>query len=118
MSEPIIWNIEQGLTYIREIEQQSFDLHYNLSLGGGVMVRGQSSHDLDIICTPANGTFDADANTYNNFITWLGTLARAEGSPLEVGWWNGTTKKACFNDRYGRKIDWFVGFNAVVHENL
>lgn len=51
---PIIkqWTLEEGANYIAQFQKKARELDYNLALGGGVLDRGFSFNDLDILCIP------------------------------------------------------------------
>lgn len=56
-----IWKIEDALTLIREVEP-GLKEHYNCFLGlcGGVLRKGHSTKDLDLILIPMNGDHKPD----------------------------------------------------------
>lgn len=107
------WTLEQGVEFIRKYQSQSFEKHYNLSLGGGVLNRGWSKHDLDIVAVPANG-YGKSFDEYRVFIYWLmALLAREYKSPaMYLAGWNCTTNKLTVILPDGRKTDWFIVYDA------
>lgn len=114
------WTIEEGLALVRKHQQAAFERGYNLSLGGGVLNTGESEHDLDIVCAPANGQASTTRDTYANFIAWLRSIngpsrdnKQGVATPASGGWWNHTMRKYAFSDEHGRKIDWFVVYDAT-----
>jgi hypothetical protein len=104
------WTLPEAIDYIRKHADKAFELHYNLALSGSVLLKGESDHDLDIVCVPANwnGPEDDSATfkNYNIFMAWLRELG---GAGTKSGLWNGTMTKVAFTD-HGRKVDFFVVF--------
>lgn len=104
------WTLPEALDYIRRHADKAFELRYNLALSGSVLLRGESDHDLDIVCVPANwsgpGDDSATIENYHRFLAWLNELG---GTATQAGEWNGTMEKVTFTD-HGRKIDFFVVF--------
>jgi len=54
MSEemPIIWTIGEGIAYVRKLEDHLHDKGFHAALSGGVLWKGSSTKDLDIILYP------------------------------------------------------------------
>lgn len=102
----VLWSLDDALRYIRERQTAAFQHHYNLSLGGGILDRGFSDHDLDIVATPANG-LTATMDNYLDFVLWMN---RVNLSKVSEGGWNQTMRKHEYRDERNRKIDWFVVF--------
>lgn len=46
-----MWTLEAGLALVRTLEK-ALAPNYHAALGGGVLHRGESNHDLDIIILP------------------------------------------------------------------
>jgi hypothetical protein len=46
------WSLEQALTLIRTVQPFAQHAGYHLALAGGVLNRGSSHHDLDIVVMP------------------------------------------------------------------
>lgn len=46
------WTMEEALTLIRELEPKMSAAGWHVALGGGVLLRGQSEHDLDLVFFP------------------------------------------------------------------
>lgn len=42
------WTLEKSLVVVREIALPAFDAGYNVTLGGGVLLHGESTRDLDL----------------------------------------------------------------------
>ncbi len=47
-----MWTLESARTFIAQISAQATSAGWNLSLCGGVLNRGYSHHDLDLVATP------------------------------------------------------------------
>lgn len=48
------WDLEQGITVARRIEEALIPLGYHCALGGSVLHKGSSDKDLDIFIYPHN----------------------------------------------------------------
>jgi len=46
------WTLDQGIEMVRQIERALASCGWHAALGGGVLHRGQSDHDLDVIVFP------------------------------------------------------------------
>lgn len=53
MREPL-WKLEEAVTFFRALWEALMPVGFYVGLTGGVLVKGQSSHDLDIIIYPAS----------------------------------------------------------------
>lgn len=49
------WDLALGLQIVRKIERIAALHGAHVALGGGVMKRGRSTHDLDVVLFPHNG---------------------------------------------------------------
>jgi len=50
--KPIIWTIEEGISFVRKLEDHLRDKGFHVALSGGVLWRGSSTKDLDVILYP------------------------------------------------------------------
>jgi hypothetical protein len=48
----MMWTVETGAKFIQEIHPIAFVCGWNLHLGGGVLTRGFSDSDLDVLALP------------------------------------------------------------------
>ncbi len=109
------WTLEEALNFIRPIEQQVFDLKYNIALTGGVLKNGRSNHDLDLMCIPANFSQEKESATllnYTRFCLWIISHFKDIIESYEIGQWNAITTKLAIYTKDGRKIDWFIVYGA------
>lgn len=98
------WTFSEAISYIRDRQTGAFQHHYNLCLGGGILDRGFSDHDVDIIAVPANG-HTATMDNYLDFVLWMNTVNLVK---VSEGGWNQLMRKHEYRDAANRKIDWFV----------
>ncbi len=49
LPKPAMWTLEEGLAFIRDLQPKAWANGYHLALAGGVLNRGESFKDLDII---------------------------------------------------------------------
>lgn len=54
-----LWTLVEAATLASEVGPLVRELDYHLCLGGGVLLNGQSEHDLDLWFIPLNG-YDSD----------------------------------------------------------
>jgi hypothetical protein len=95
-----MWTLEEGLEVVRLLQPGAAERGFNLSLGGGVLNKGTSLHDLDIVAAPAK---DAKPDV-NTFLLWL-----SEGLAIgKLRPWNSAMLVVTFMDDRGRKIDFFI----------
>ncbi len=47
----MLWTLEKGLELVRSLER-ALAPHYHAALAGGVLMRGESKHDLDVVVYP------------------------------------------------------------------
>lgn len=50
--KPIVWTLEEGLGFVRKLEDHLHDQGFHAALSGGVLWKGSSTKDLDIILYP------------------------------------------------------------------
>lgn len=120
-SDKPLWTLAEAVELLRELRPRFFDLGFNCDLGGSMLLKGHSDHDVDFVITPANvpkepqvgAPFDThDRAHYIDLIAWLA------GHPslryVKCGWWNKAMRKVEMRDANNRKIDFFIvtAFNA------
>jgi hypothetical protein len=66
MSKPIRWTLEQGVEFIRKLEPVVESLGYHVGLTGGVLYRGNSTKDLDVIVYISKTTVGGSPNAVLN----------------------------------------------------
>lgn len=106
------WTLESGVEFIRRYQDLAVGHGYNLSLGGGVLNKGGSDHDLDIVCVPRKDR----CPSMSHFADGMRDSIERGAELLSFTWarqWNQCTTvfKSKLSD--GRSIDWFVVKLAV-----
>lgn len=102
------WTLEQALGLIRELQPVMRDLHYHITLGGGVLNTGQSEKDLDLFFHPLNG-YEKDSHTVLlSLMSMLGPYRAIRDSPdyghTALFWY----EEAVMFDYLGKRIDAFI----------
>lgn len=54
----VIWTIEQGVDFIRKWEPEAAKLGFHLGIMGGVLMKGYSEKDLDVLVCPLKTEFE------------------------------------------------------------
>ena len=100
------WTLEEGLELIRTIQTKALHKGYHLALGGGVLNRGWSLNDLDIIALPMDGKHPVKPWVLANILQpYLGTPKDPNvGGPSVNG-----NRVFSFNTADGRKVDLLLG---------
>lgn len=105
-----------ALFFVRSRQAEAFKHGYNLSLGGGVLNRGESAHDLDIVAVPAKGSESTAKETFYNFLHWMKSVngpSLLEPRDQSSGrFWNNATRRFLFEYTDGRKVEWFVVYDC------
>jgi hypothetical protein len=52
----IIWTIGQAIALVRDLEPHLAEVGWHVALAGGVLLRGESAHDLDLVVYPHDST--------------------------------------------------------------
>jgi hypothetical protein len=97
------WTLWQGLEFIRKYQDYALHNGFNLSLGGGVLNKGESWHDLDVVIAPARGCTGENITTFLNWFMHDAGLREEKRSR-----WNLFMTLIATKDRELRKIDLFV----------
>lgn len=75
--KPVMWTLEDGLTLLRALQDDSRDYGYHLCIGGGVVNAGHSRKDLDLYFIP----LDNGGTNVEGLRSWLGRKL-GEGSAI------------------------------------
>lgn len=78
-----VWTIETGINFVRSLQDVSRKYGYHVALGGGVLNRGYSEHDLDVYFLPMGG-FDI-AKSDRNPQGLIALLSETLGNPQLLG---------------------------------
>lgn len=67
-----MWTLEEGLGFVRQIQDASRLFGYHVTLGGGVLNTGSSEHDLDVYMLPMGGfNIDKTKSDPKAMIKWM-----------------------------------------------
>lgn len=102
----LMWDLDEALPIIRELQGEIRPLGYHLTLGGGVLNKGHSYKDLDIYIIPLVGETA-------KIIDLMNLLAHKFGEPEEIGSGGASYEPDvyAYKQQYGtkdRRIDIFV----------
>lgn len=110
------WTLPDALFFVRSRQAEAFKHGYNLSLGGGVLNKGESAHDLDIVAVPVKGREGTTRESFYAFLDWMKSV---NGSSLlepqdqaHGRIWNSTTRRFLFESTDNRRVDWFVVYDS------
>ena len=67
-----VWTLDESRLELARIQHGSRAFGYHVTMGGGVINNGQSSHDLDLYFLPLDN--DQASPNATNLQTWLETL--------------------------------------------
>lgn len=93
-----MWDIESSLALIRKLQPSAIPVGYNLCLCGGVLDRGFSDSDLDIVAMPGSYTEQREADLINLFLAESYTLRKTNTRHPKL-------KVIKFINNEGKKID-------------
>lgn len=99
-----MWTIEEGLEFVRRLQPGAAERGFNLSLGGGVLNKGESLHDLDVVVAPAK---DAKPDV-EAFVDWVSDAASLTIALPRSRRWNGAMRLVTTMDQLARQIDFFI----------
>lgn len=54
-AKPPLWTLEDALAVVRDLQFKALQCGYHLALAGGVLNKGYSHNDLDVIVMPLDG---------------------------------------------------------------
>ena len=63
-----VWDLEQALELIRELQPQVKEFNYHICLGGSVLNTGWSTKDLDLYFLPLDNGMDAQLHSLADFL--------------------------------------------------
>lgn len=88
MTAPFVssWTLEEGLVVVRELEAQCSRYGWHFALGGGVLLRGQSDHDLDVIVYPHSSRVGVDTGKLRARLRDLGWKLRGRAEYVIEEW--------------------------------
>lgn len=103
------WVLADALVLIRELQPIIFKWHYHVTLGGGVLNRGQSEKDLDLFFYPLNGYDSQPYHIVKTLDEALGChgVAMRDGPDYHVGaMWHYPEMRVYMYQ--GKRIDVFI----------
>jgi hypothetical protein len=83
-----VWTITEALAFIRAIQVDANERGWYLALAGGVLNRGSSEHDLDIVAVPMN-TATSSVEALRAVFQSHGLVLVRSSEEVKAGW--GTT---------------------------
>lgn len=101
-----VWTMEDGVTLIRDLQTKALHKGYHLALGGGVLNRGFSYNDLDIVALPLDGKEVVEpSKLVKVFTPYLGTVVTSfdpDGPSVQSG---DDARVFVFRTDEGKRID-------------
>lgn len=76
-----VWNLEDSLKLIRSLQPETRRFNYHLCLGGGVLNKGESDKDLDLVFVPMDNGKGSDPNGLLAFLKTLWGEAHPFSTP-------------------------------------
>ena len=74
-----MWTLDTALPVVRALQFKALQFGYHIALGGGVLNKGQSDRDLDIVVMPLDSRVDPRRDRF------LAVCGEYLGKPTEVG---------------------------------
>lgn len=110
------WNMTAGLAFVRRLEREltgnaDDDRDAHVALAGGVMKRGRSAHDLDVIVYPRNSENGLSLLRLHKVMKQIGCISHATTDMIRADWKRRgiTDRKHVEVWRYrGRRVDLIV----------
>jgi hypothetical protein len=96
--ETVMWQLDNALNIVRILQPASRKFGYHLTLGGGVLNKGQSDKDLDLYFLPMGGFDDSKKSDPDGMLRYL---TRLWGTPSALA--ESLVDKA----RYGKATESF-----------
>jgi hypothetical protein len=69
-----MWTLEDGLRVVRALQPLTREYNYHLTLGGGVLNKGQSQKDLDLFFLPMMGFSETATRDADGMLAYLKRL--------------------------------------------
>lgn len=76
-----MWNLEDALVLIRELQPKLREIDYHIMLGGSILNTGTSDKDLDLFFAPLNGYEPNRENIFNFLAERFGPLRSLRDVP-------------------------------------
>lgn len=80
------WTLEEGLIVVRELEGKLAGLGWHFALAGGVLMRGESDHDLDVLVYPRCSAIPIDTGKLRACLRALGWTLRGRAEYVIEEW--------------------------------
>jgi len=100
-----MWTLEEGAILVRRLQSGAFERGFNLSLGGGVLNKGESLHDIDIVAAPCKGGRSSAAESANLVLWFFNEIGAVETRHSR---WNSCMWVVTAKDSAERKVDLFI----------
>jgi hypothetical protein len=102
-----MWNLDEALELIRELQPKVRELGYHVLLGGGVLNEGKSDKDLDLFFIPLNnyqGNDDELVKYLFDRFSWLDPI-RDSPDYMSGDMWH---YKHMLKNKSEQRIDFFI----------
>lgn len=80
-----MWSLDDAITFARELQPNANAAGWFIALAGGVLNRGSSSHDLDIVAVPMS-TARIDVRKLRRALVAFGMVRTRTASQLRQRW--------------------------------
>ncbi len=114
-----MWTLDSALYFIRYLYSHIPNNTWHLALGGGVLLRGESNHDLDIVVLPHNTTIEADFSALTTALEKVGFFCKEPVDVKHKKWAEkGITDRkyvSSWEDAAGKRIDIIM---CISNENM
>lgn len=104
-----MWTLSQALELIRDLQPLVREEKYHMLLGGGVLNKGESDKDLDLVFIPLNGEESHPGKIVAMLFDVFGSFGKAIRDSPDYGsgsiWY---FKEMIKYDYLGKRIDVFI----------
>lgn len=80
-----MWTMPEAFSFLRELTQFARPAGWFFGLTGGVLITGQSRHDIDIIAIPLDATH-ADTKALHDCLVRFGLVRRRTSEEMQAHW--------------------------------
>ena len=106
--EPM-WTLESALAFIRDLDVETRKVEWNTALAGGVLLKGESYKDLDIVFYPMSVNEDSpDRNDLLMTLNACGMRACKFADGKDAKPYNCEKDVEIWEDAIGRRVDIFI----------
>lgn len=109
----IMWTLDQALSLIRKNQQTFMEAGWFIALAGGVLNKGESVHDLDLVAVPMK-TGKNHLVDLHNTLTYIGWTRTHEAEQMREHWKSKGSPDGKYVEVYqtddGRRVDVIVAY--------